>query len=52
MIAKYYQLLKEFIEIPSISIDKEHLGDIKKAAKRLKKVFEEHKMDVQFIEGY
>jgi len=52
MIAKYYQLLKEFIEIPSISIDKEHLADIKKAAKRLKKIFEEHKMDVQFIEWY
>ncbi|MFZ2150564.1 MAG: M20/M25/M40 family metallo-hydrolase [Candidatus Absconditicoccaceae bacterium] len=52
MIAQYYQLLKEFIEIPSISIDKEHLGDIKKAAKRLKKIFEEHKMEVQFIEGY
>lgn len=52
MIAKYYQLLKEFIEIPSISVDKEHIGDIKKAAKRLKKIFEEHKMDVQFIEWY
>lgn len=52
MIAQYYQLLKEFIEIPSISIDKEHLGDIKKAAKRLKKIFEEHKMEVQFIEWY
>lgn len=52
MIAKYYQLLKEFIEIPSISLDKEHLSDIKKAAKRLKKVFEEHKMEVQMIEWY
>jgi len=52
MIAKYYQLLKEFIEIPSISIDKEHWTDIKKTAKRLKKVFEEHKMEVQFIEWY
>lgn len=52
MIAQYYQLLKEFIEIPSISVDKEHLSNIKKAAKRLKKIFEEHKMEVQFIEWY
>ena len=52
MIAKYYQLLKEFIEIQSISNDKEHSWDIKKVAKRLKKIFEEHKMDVKIIEWY
>jgi len=52
MIAKYYQLLKEFIEIQGISLDNQHSSDIKKSAKRLKKIFEENKMDTKIIEWY
>jgi hypothetical protein len=52
MIAKYYQLLKEFIQIQSISTNNEYMTEIKKTSKWLKKIFEENKMDTKIIDSY
>ncbi len=52
MIARYYQLLKEFVQIQSISTNDEYIPEIKKTSKWLKKIFEENKMDVKIIDWY
>lgn len=52
MIAKYYQLLKDLIGFRTISEDQDESKELKKTAKRFKKIFEENKIECEIIEWY
>lgn len=52
MIAKYYQLLKDFINFESSINIADESKELKKTSKWLKKIFEENKLNSEIIEWY
>lgn len=48
----YRKLLAQFVQLKSISTDPQYHPDIIKTTKWLKEQFEEHKYEVEIIEGY